>query len=168
MHILLCLSPAVFVHFFWGVILSSEGALFQYRDQGHDFQVIVLTPLSCWELIFSTCSHESDFSAFSRICGCMGGTMYHCALCSISMKKLGHGPCKGACSNYGHLSSLNESLHPAQQLRPQVTCRCVYIMTLVKILPVKIWGFCLFSLTSSNLYLAATEQRRLVNFFHSA
>lgn len=61
MRISLCLRPAVSVHFFSGVTSSGEGALFQDRDQGHDFQVIVLTPRSCRELIFSTCSYESDF-----------------------------------------------------------------------------------------------------------
>lgn len=48
----------------FGAIRHSEKEHYSRTDKGHDFQVIVLTPLSCRELIFSTCSHESDFYVF--------------------------------------------------------------------------------------------------------
>lgn len=40
-------------------------------------------------------------------CVCVLSCVCFCSLCLISVKKLGHDVCKGACSNYGQLCSLN-------------------------------------------------------------
>lgn len=116
-YILSHLRPVVVVHFFWSITSSVERVLFQDRDQRYDFPVIVLAPLSCRELIFSTCSYESDQtfcvlfdesagSACTPVCVYLL-KLHLCSLWLISVKKLGHGVCKGACSNYCQLCSLN-------------------------------------------------------------
>lgn len=59
------LGPAVFRTLSSGgcyIIPRGGRGLFQDAGRGHDFQVIVLTPAGCGELIFFfTCSYESDF-----------------------------------------------------------------------------------------------------------
>ena len=108
-----CCSSGLLLFFFiflffptllWRVTSSGEEVLFQDTDQGRDFQVIVVTPLSSRELIFSTCSYESDFdilfdknteSERTRVSVCSKGAcaLWSECLCSlrlISVKKLGH------------------------------------------------------------------------------
>lgn len=68
------------------------------------------------------------------ICSECGLCVCLCSLCLISVKKLGHNVCKGACSNYGQLCSLNAlpycTLPPHQPditthppMHTQVICR---------------------------------------------
>lgn len=94
------------------------------RRRGRDFQVIALTPLSCGELIFSTCSHESDFSALFDRFERVRVRLFAPSLPvppDTSLEKLGRGVCKGGCSNCVQLGFLSR-LNPLTFLLPKSTC----------------------------------------------
>lgn len=69
-----CCTSGLLLFHFWGVTSSGQEVLFQDTDKGHNFPVIVLTPWSCRELIFSTCSYESDQTFCVLFDGSTGST----------------------------------------------------------------------------------------------
>lgn len=111
------------------VASCTDGALFRDGDGGRHFQVIALTPLSCRELIFSTCSHESyffqlcltDLSACVRVC--------LLAVCpralTLVLDKSGETRTwslqRGGCSNYVQLGSLSHPNPPTALLPPHIS-----------------------------------------------
>lgn len=99
--------------------------------------MIVVTLLSCRELIFPTCQlwvrvlrvllWQHRVCMHACVCACVSICLKCvcvllcvclCSLCLISVKKLGHDVCKGACSNYGQLCSLNTRPHCTLLLTP--------------------------------------------------
>lgn len=91
-------------------------------------KMIALTPLSCGELVFSTCSHKSDFSVFDSY---LSMCVYLLAVClhalyslhSTSLRNLGR-VFKGGSSNYVKVGSLNHLNLLTALLPPHMSCIC--------------------------------------------
>lgn len=116
-----------FVHYIWAFASSADGTLFGDGHKGRDFQMIAPTPLSCGELMLSTCSHKSDFSVFDSY---LSTCVYLLAVClhalyslhSTSFRNLGRGVFKGGSSNYVKVGSLTHLNLPTALLPPHMSC----------------------------------------------